>query len=191
MTNEQSYQEAKDRIGWNVTGRELAWVTALVTFLAVLIGWGASPASAAVRIDKNTVVIQESVGGEWDTALRQAVRFVDQYTGTRMVIGKCKTYAKRCITVAYGKPVNKNWVGQCGPDCGPSRPVSRIIVRKTWKGSGPIAAKKRLLAHEIAHAFRVDHNPKFTSVMYGWVYRNWKLSPWKFTAAEKRQLRRF
>lgn len=159
--------------------------------VALLLGWGAAPAQAKVMIDKNTVVIQEAVGGEWDTALRQAVTFVDQYTGTRMVIGKCKTYAKRCITIRYGTPSKKTWVGQCGPSCGPSRAVSTIVVRKSWPGSGPVAAKKRLLAHEIAHAFRVGHNPKFTSVMYGWVYRNWKMSPWKFTPAEKRQLRRF
>lgn len=156
--------------------------------VALLLGWGAAPAQAKVTINRNTVMIQESVGGEWDTALRQAVRFVDGYTGTRMVIGSCRSYAKRCITIRYGTPSKKAWVGQCGPGCGPSRDVSRIVIRKSWKGSGPVAAKKRLLAHEIAHAFGVDHNPKFTSVMYGWVYRNWKLSPWKFTTAEKRQL---
>ena len=165
-----------------------AMTVALASAVAVTLA--PAPASAATKIDKNTVMIQESVGGEWDTALRQAIRFVDPYTGSRMVIGSCRAAAKRCITVRYGTPKYKSWVGQCGPSCGPGRSVSTIVVRKTWQGSGPVAAKKRLMAHELAHAYGVHHNPRFTSVMYGWVYRNWKLSPWKFTAAEKRTLRR-
>lgn len=159
--------------------------------VAILVGWGASPATAAPRITKTTVVVQESVGGQWDTALRQAMKYLDRYTGkTRMVVGKCTQRAQRCITVRYGTPDRKAWVGQCGPSCGPSRPVSRVIVRKTWAGSGPLAAKKRLLTHELAHAFGLDHNPRFTSVMYGWVYRDWVLSPYTFTAAERRKLSR-
>lgn len=165
-------------------------VMAALLALTVALGFGASPATAAVKIDKNTIMIQESVGGEWDTALRQAIRFVDPYTKTRMVVGSCRSYAKRCITVRYGTPSKKAWVGQCGPSCGTSRSVSTIVIRKSWKGSGPVAAKKRLMAHELAHAHGVHHNSRFTSVMYGWVYRNWVLSPWKFTAAEKRTLKR-
>lgn len=162
---------------------------ALASALAVLLA--PAPAEARVTIDKNTVMIQESLGGQWDTALRQSIKYVDGYTRTRMVIGSCRSYALRCITVGYGTPSSRSWVGQCGPACGPSQKVSRIVVRKTWAGSGPVAAKKRLLTHELAHAFRVGHNPRFTSVMYGWVYRNWVLSPYTFTAAEKRTLRRY
>lgn len=161
---------------------------ALASALAVLLA--PAPAEAKVTIDKNTVMIQESLGGEWDTALRQSISFLDRYTKTRMVIGSCRAYAARCVTVRYGSPAKRSWVGQCGPSCGPSRAVSGIVIRKTWQGSGPVAAKKRLLTHELGHAFGLGHNTRFSSVMYGWVYRNWVPCPYSFTAAERRLLAR-
>jgi hypothetical protein len=176
--------------GKKIVSRILTVLSVYATGVVLALGLTAAPAEAGVRIDKNTVMIQESVGGEWQTALRQSVKFLDKYTRTRMVIGPCRAAALRCVTVRYGTPGRKAWVGQCGPGCSPDRAVSRIVVRKTWKGSGPVAAKKRLLTHELAHAFGIEHNDRFTSVMYGWVYRNWTMTPYKFTAGEKRRLRR-
>lgn len=136
-----------------------------------------------------TVYIQESVSGTGDLALRQAIRFDGRYTDSRLVIHKCDT-SHYCIRVRYGTPTVRAPQGYT-VQAETSRGARTALITINPATHLSYTVKVRMYEHELGHAFGLGHNPRCTSLMYYALHCGngyGKVSPQKFTAAERRIL---
>ena len=137
------------------------------------------PAQAANSI----VMVQSSVGSQ-DGNLRYGVRFVDQWTGSRFVHGKCRV-GKRCIVVKIDKTRAKgtayaSWKG--------SKRERVTIKVNPGRGSGYM---RRLFAHEVGHAMFLPHSKVRTNLMWPTLHKkDGSLVTFRFTDPQKTVLRR-
>ena len=135
------------------------------------------PAKGATQ---EIVMVEETVTGTWDKALRESITNVDKLTGkTRMVLGKCVADVK-CIKVKNAV-TPAGTVGICY-DCDLTYFTARIELNNSWTGDKP---RRHLATHELAHAFGLAHNPLSTSLMYRRMTKlNGQPVPYVFIASE-------
>jgi hypothetical protein len=138
------------------------------------------PAHAATK----TVYVESHVGFQ-NANLRKGVQFVDKYTMTRFILGKCRT-GQRCIVVKVDKGRKRGtaWASWKTWD------KERMRVTVTVNPAGGSAYMQRLFAHEIGHAMFLSHSRYATNVMWAPLHVNGKLVPWRFTAPQKAVLRK-
>lgn len=150
------------------------WSLAIVGFLFV----PAQPAYAAGSV----VYVNASVGMQ-TLNLKKGAAFVDKYTRTRFVYGKCRN-GSRCITVRIDRGLTKGtaWASWNG------NARERVLIRiNPGRGS---AYMSRLFAHEMAHGMFVGHSKYRTNLMWPTLHKaNGSLVPWRFTTIQVRTLR--
>lgn len=151
------------------------WCLAVLAFLFV------TPEPAYAGGD---VVYVESRVGMQTANLRTGVRFVDKYTKSRFVFGKCRT-GYRCIVVRIDRNRQKGTAWAAWSDAARSRVTVSV---NPGRGS---AYMSRLFAHEVAHGMFVGHSKYRTNLMYPTLHTaNGKLVAWRFTEAQKQTLGR-
>ncbi len=136
------------------------------------------PAQAATSI----VMVNAHVGSQ-DGNLRVGTKFVDKYTGSRFVYGKCRS-EKRCITIVIDKTLDKGTAFASWPNNRRERVRIRV---NPGRDSGYM---RRLFAHEIAHGMFVEHSKYATNLMWPSLHKsNGQMVPFRFTKPQKRVLR--
>lgn len=137
-----------------------------------------------------TIYVQESVSGNADRALRQALRFDARYTKSRLIVHKCDT-SHYCIQIRYGTPSTKAPKGYT-VQAETGRGARSALITINRKVNQSYALKVRMYEHELGHAFGLSHNPRCTSIMYYALRCNaghGRISPERFTAGERKILR--
>lgn len=131
------------------------------------------------------------VPSSWAT--HSAVDWVDQYTGTNMVYGKCHSGYK-CIRLRY-KTIKSSWAAVTQWGAGGSitcKSCTLTIYLNPQRNGYSSTVKRRIIEHELGHANGIGYESKVcTNVMYGRMFcSNGKLPSHRFTDPQKSILRK-
>jgi hypothetical protein len=151
----------------------------------ILIGvlFGCRPASATVRWNGHTVCVKENLHGSMDRSLTSALRFVDQFTGSRLRRVSAHTNCSRTLTIRSGTPPQVTAGGRTYAYTNAALTIITIDPRT------PSWARTRMLEHELGHAFYLRHSTG-CNVMKAIITCHGKLVPAVFTASQRKILAR-
>lgn len=155
--------------------KRLATILAVATSVTL-----AAPAHTATAAATPIVYVDadSAVWGSWNWALKSAVGTVDGYTGSRMAFGRCR-YGYRCIHIRQ-QVKNPAWAAVTYV----TSPYTSWIFLNPNSLRQPYWWEKRLIRHELGHAFWLGHAPRCDSVM------NMNIACWwTFNSSEARFLR--
>jgi hypothetical protein len=154
----------------------------LFLVLAVLGGLFVQPSPA--EANGPVVMVEVHVKGSQDANLRWAVHYVDRFTMSRMVFGKCVPQ-RRCIVVRTTNDLQRGtgWTSYKGSG------RVRLVRANPARGDGYM---RRLWAHEIGHAFGLKHSHYRTNLMWPTLFKkgNRTMVPIRFTDSQRAFLSR-
>lgn len=135
-----------------------------------------------------TVIVENHLNSSYP--VQKAMNYVDQYTGSHFVLGTC-IEGTQCIKTSMssklGKGINAYTYWYTPLDNPNNPPTTLQMATSTKKLSS--AQKMIVLVHELGHARNLQHNPKCTSVMYGYLHCGGKkIEPLVFSAREQQLL---
>ena len=118
----------------------------------VVFDWSTPPAPKVTPAAQRRIeVVDRLTPTKWRVGA--AAEWLDRYTASNMVVvPRCTGRAWKCVTVRGGKPSgNKLAVAN-------SRTVTVDTAKVDRRGYRSDSARKRILAHELAHTFGVGHS---------------------------------
>jgi hypothetical protein len=160
----------------------VAGCAGIVAVLLALVAFPSQRAVAAVKYNGHTICVKEYVSGSMDRDLRSAIRFVDSYTGSRMVYGPYCKGATRTLTIRTGKVPQVTSGGRTYAY------TSASLGTITIDPHTPAYARKRFFEHELGHAFTLHHSAG-CDIMKAIIVCHGRLVPERFTSGQKATLR--
>jgi hypothetical protein len=160
--------------------------------LAVALGLAGAVALAPAPAEAATpaVYVEVVVASTWSAPTRDAVNWVDYYTGSNMVLGSCRAGYK-CIIVRE-RLVSSSWAAVTYSAQGWFSSSDRVWIYLNPQRRGYADwMQRRIIAHEVAHANGVTWHALYcNSIMWRSLYcSNGSLPPWRFTDPMRTRLR--